>query len=76
MTDPAPLPVLITLREATDVLRAEGYEARDSIPRSVWGRLLEHTLSARGLTEAGGEALLSQGGLLLMFDGLDEVGSW
>ncbi|MEQ9500027.1 MAG: SUMF1/EgtB/PvdO family nonheme iron enzyme [Deltaproteobacteria bacterium] len=68
-----PKPVFIELAEAADFLREQGALKR-SIPKKAWAALLEHVLECGGVSAEGrGAQLLEEGGLLLLFDGLDEV---
>lgn len=71
----APRPVLFELRALTDRLRDRGWHSRRALDRAQWAALVAEVVSLSGWTldPADAERLLDAGGLLLMFDGLDEV---
>ena len=75
LADHPPAPVLFTLRHVADDLRALGTKSAEAPPVTIWGQVIEKTLSRGGLTvpAGGGSELLARGGMLLLFDGLDEV---
>ncbi len=72
----APRPILFDLKALTDTLRDRGWAGRDALDHGQWAALIAERVGLGGrlrLSEADARRLLDAGGLLLMFDGLDEV---
>lgn len=70
-----PIPIRFDVSKLLSDLAEAGIEPQSDMASSQWGTLLERTL-ARGelvLPSGTGEKLLNSGGLLLLFDGLDEI---
>ncbi|MEM7246748.1 MAG: SUMF1/EgtB/PvdO family nonheme iron enzyme [Acidobacteriota bacterium] len=66
----APRPLFLRLAEVADRFRDQGRLGGKTIRPEDWGPTLDAALSSKELVA---EALLEEGGLLVLFDGLDEI---
>ncbi len=72
---PYPIPVLLLLRDVADLVREARAQRRRRLPVDFWVARIQEEFSGCGapISKEEVQALLKRGGLMLMFDGLDEV---